>query len=364
MADCKVVQKYSHTIAVAHNDARIVYAGATWETDTRSTAINGSHTYTDTANATATLTFSGDYVGVVMESGTYSGIAEIILDGISQGNFDCYSPYTYYPFVYFTKKLTFGEHTIQVKVTGTKNTSSSGAYIWFDHFFYNIDRYDITVSQQSGVILTFDDTRTSAYDYAIPKLEEYGFKATCFINPGVCMDKTITSDSTLDRWKIYFLRVHDFEVSSHSYEHIDLTALTEDEVRTSLRKSIEWLQNNGMDSGHFAAPFNSINDTVSKVIKEFHCSASIGGDISFNRYEFNPYYMPRYNVQETTDITVLKAELDNVKANNKVITLYFHDITEYTATSPNISKTKFDEIIDYIATIGLKGMRMKDFLPL
>lgn len=357
----KTVQKNSKMIAVPYSSDRITYAGGTWETGARTTAILGTHKFCDTADATATLNFTGDYIGVVVEAGAYSGNMEIILDGASQGTFDCY--YTnYYPFIYFAKKLLYGDHTIVVKVLGTKNASSGGTYIWIDHFIYNVDRYDITNPQKSGVIITFDDTTTSTYDLAITKMEEYGFKGTCFINPGIDLERNIDA-SNFYAWKIYFLKVHDFEIASHSWEHLDLTSLTEDQVRTSLRKSVEWLQANCMDSGHFAAPLNNTNATVIKVAKEFHCSHSIGGDATFDRYAFDPYAMPRHGIQESTNIATTKALIDYAKANNRVLTIYFHTIKASGATGTQINKEKFDEIIDYIASVGLTGMRMRDFLP-
>lgn len=362
-----VTQKHSYMVPISHDNSRIDYTG-TWSLKERTTAIKGSNIFTSEVGATATLEFFSDFVGVVIEAGNSSGIIEIFIDGESQGLFDCYSSIpTFFPWVIFRKRLPLGKHTVQIKCTGEKNESSSGTYARLDHFFYNVEKQTITIPQQSGVILTFDDTNRTCYSYARHKLEEYGYKATCYINPGYPMlEQEIPIGGANDAWKVWWLRTLDYEITSHAWDHTNLTTLTEDEIREDFRKTVEWLQYHGFDYGHFAAPYNAINDLVRSVGKEFHVTISGGGGTFFDPNEFDCYAMPRYAVDETTDLNTLKSVLQYVKNKNKAITLYFHDVEPRTTDIPysSISQVKFEEIIDYIASIDLKVMRMKDFLPL
>jgi peptidoglycan/xylan/chitin deacetylase (PgdA/CDA1 family) len=361
----KITQHGYKTIEVPYNSDRIIYEG-TWSTITIANAIKGEARASSSPEATATLEFTGEYIGVALVTGGYSGIAEIFLDGESVGEFDCYSPHGLYPWVFYTKKLPFGKHTIQVKSTGERNEASGGSLIYIDHFIYDIPKVELITPLQPGVIITFDDTRTTTYKYARQKLEEYGFKATCYINPGISLSKQIpVNGEGMDRWMIHWLKTLDYEITSHGWDHTSFVDLSEDELREDLRKSIEWLRSHNMDTAHLAPPYNIVNTDIDKIVSEYHATMVIGGDKTFNINDFNPLRIPRFSVNHATDFDLFKEKILEVKSgSNKAIVLMYHGIVDdSTATGSNITRDYFDATIDYIANLGLKGMRMKDFIP-
>lgn len=344
-----------HGNPVYYDDPRLVYTG-TWNEQVRSVAIKGKHKWTGGVGNTVSLTFVGDYIAWFAEVGTWSGIVEVILDGVSQGVFDCYY-HDYRTSNVFSQRLPYGEHIITIKATGEKNELSSSAHLRSDSFLYTTDKIELVIPQQPGVVITFDDSRAETLTYAVPKLSEHGYKATCFINPGVGVYFGASG-----AWKIHWLRCYDYELTSHSYTHDDLTLMTEDEIRTNIVQAVEWLQKHNMDYAHMCPPHNTYNAMTQKIVQEHHASMSVGGNTALDPYDFDLYAIPRYPVDESSSLDTLGARLDEAKRANKVIVLYFHGVAP-SATPPNITPEKFGAAIDMIAEKGLHVMRMKDFLP-
>jgi hypothetical protein len=87
------------------------------------------------AGATAKLTFTGTAVSWIGYRDEWSGIAKIILDGRVITNVDTYlSPARAQAVTYAIKNLASGKHTLTIQVTGKKNSSSGGSWIWIDAF--------------------------------------------------------------------------------------------------------------------------------------------------------------------------------------------------------------------------------------
>lgn len=95
--------------------------------------VFGTFSYHNLTNAKLDVKFSGHTVKWIAEKEKTHGIAEVLIDGVSQGNIDTYSPTLLKQQVVFTKSgLTNGPHILTIRVTGTKNPASSGAYVVHD----------------------------------------------------------------------------------------------------------------------------------------------------------------------------------------------------------------------------------------
>ena len=88
------------------------------------------------SNARATLTFTGTAVGWIGYRDEWSGIARIYVDGVMQATVDTYaSPSAGERAVLYTASgLGGGMHTLAIEVTGTRNATSSGSWVWVDAF--------------------------------------------------------------------------------------------------------------------------------------------------------------------------------------------------------------------------------------
>jgi hypothetical protein len=97
----------------------------------------GTVSYTDTANDTATISFTGTQIKFYIAQRNNRGIAAVSIDGGAETNVDEYAAQDAGNVLAYTSPvLAAGTHTFQVRNTGTHNPSSSGTRV-------DIDRVDI-----------------------------------------------------------------------------------------------------------------------------------------------------------------------------------------------------------------------------
>lgn len=96
-------------------------------------------TYSGTTNDYFELKFNGTEIRWFTERRNTHGIAAVSIDGGAETNVDLYNAtQTQQIKVWTSGALSAGEHTIKIRVTGTKNASSSGYYVTHDYLkIYN-----------------------------------------------------------------------------------------------------------------------------------------------------------------------------------------------------------------------------------
>jgi hypothetical protein len=115
-------------------DGQIVYTGS-WTTASLSGASGGSVKHASAAGASAKVTFAGGQsVAWVSTKGADRGIADIWVDGAKLKTADLYASSTQPRKMIYTKSgmNPLNSHTIEVRVLGTKNASSSGTRVDVD----------------------------------------------------------------------------------------------------------------------------------------------------------------------------------------------------------------------------------------
>jgi hypothetical protein len=118
------------------SDGAIVYTGA-WSEETLTGALGGRVKYASASGESAKLTFNGGLnVGWVAPKGADRGIAELWVDGVSTSTRDLYSSTAQPRRMYFTKNSLNAtqQHTLEVRLLGTKNANSSGTRVDVDAF--------------------------------------------------------------------------------------------------------------------------------------------------------------------------------------------------------------------------------------
>ena len=87
------------------------------------------------ATATASVTFNGSGVTVLGYRDQWSGVARVYVDGVLKSEVDTYATtgVAKVP-MYSVSGLPNGTHTVTVEVTGTRNASSAGRWVWVDAF--------------------------------------------------------------------------------------------------------------------------------------------------------------------------------------------------------------------------------------
>jgi hypothetical protein len=105
-----------------------------WAGQSDANASGGTYRISGTAGAQVTFSFTGTAIDWVTALGPAYGQAQVLIDGVSKGTVDLYQAASQWKVLQSYTGLTPGSHTIVVKVTGTKNTSSTGTGVVVDAF--------------------------------------------------------------------------------------------------------------------------------------------------------------------------------------------------------------------------------------
>ncbi|MGQ0467389.1 MAG: S8 family serine peptidase [Sporichthyaceae bacterium] len=123
------------TVSVIQQSAATYGQNSSWSTISVSGALGGTTRRSRATGATASYTFTGTQVAYVATMARDRGMAEVFLDGVSQGVIDLYASSTQSRRIVFsTTGLTPGQHTITVKVLNTRRSSATASYVDVDAF--------------------------------------------------------------------------------------------------------------------------------------------------------------------------------------------------------------------------------------
>lgn len=174
-------------------DPRIKYTGA-WGNWTENTNYAGTIKYLNSPQGgeTASLTFVGTGIEVIVCTNTDRGKYEVFIDGVSQGVVDTYSATTVRQKTVFSKTdLTHGKHTIRLVVKNEKVPQSSGTKVELDAFKV----LDNTLAPQPTQITVSSETGMTTVGKANSSLQ-----LAADVLPANAEDKTVTwsvSDQSL-----------------------------------------------------------------------------------------------------------------------------------------------------------------------
>ncbi len=112
-------------------DVRVLYRGL-WTRGRFPEAAHGTLTYSKAPGAALLFPFDGAEVVYVYTKAFNRGIAEITLDGESQGTIDLYSPSVEWKTASPFRANGPGRHTLQIRVAGRKSASATDVFVDLD----------------------------------------------------------------------------------------------------------------------------------------------------------------------------------------------------------------------------------------
>lgn len=141
----------SHRI-VQEDDPSITYKG-TWLNRYLDAFDGQGEKYTRTSGSEAAFEFYGDSFKMLGVKSTQRGIFEWLIDGVSQGNVDCYNATSNFGQELIVWSGSYGFHRIRLKHHGQKNASATDAIVGIDriqgnwaHSIYLRSAYDTNLS--------------------------------------------------------------------------------------------------------------------------------------------------------------------------------------------------------------------------
>lgn len=108
-----------------------------WDRDTSTAASGGGFLASRTAGAKVRYTFTGTSASILGRKARDGGYAEVWLDGVKQATVSFYAAGTYDKRLIWSKTgLANAEHTVELRVLGTRPTGSASAWVYPDAFRY------------------------------------------------------------------------------------------------------------------------------------------------------------------------------------------------------------------------------------
>lgn len=122
--------------------------------------------------------------------------------------------------------------------------------------------------RQAALSLTFDDGLAEHYTLVLPQLERNGLHATFWINAS-CIGGTDAYASRLSWDNCREMAAKGHEISNHSWSHLNLTGLSEEEIREEIKLNDDAIERElGMRPVTFCYPYNAFNEQVEAIASE------------------------------------------------------------------------------------------------
>lgn len=214
---------------------------------------------------------------------------------------------------------------------------------------YDISKPGARTWERPLVSLTFDDGWQSAYVNGAPLLDEYGFKATFYLNPAA-IDTSVFMSSD----EVAALKNNGHEVASHGYEHLDFTTLNKSSINYQLEHAYQYFkQVQNEQTVDFATPFGGTDSQVTSYARKYYASLRTTQSGLNTRQNFDPYnLLVLYVGRDTTPAKIADA-LAETKADNGWLILVYHRVDTTTQGEPVINPTQFQQQLDVLKKSNL-----------
>ena len=129
-----VVQVDNSVRGTASNQFNFSGSGWVHGTSTGDPYLNNTLSYSNVANNSATVSFTGTKVELYSAKASHHGIVAVSIDNGPETMVDLYSASRQnFAMVFASANLASGQHSLKMRVTGSKNSSATGAYVILDY---------------------------------------------------------------------------------------------------------------------------------------------------------------------------------------------------------------------------------------
>jgi len=123
---------------------------------------------------------------------------------------------------------------------------------------------------EKPIMISFDDGYREQFTIAAPLLTKYGFKAVFFVTTDA-----IGGRRMLKKKQIRLLSDEGHIIANHTFQHKNLTRLTDSSLRTQIFESAKKLQQiTGKEIEYLAYPYGIYNDSLGARLKNFGIKAA------------------------------------------------------------------------------------------
>jgi len=211
------------------------------------------------------------------------------------------------------------------------------------------------------VSITFDDGWLSAFRYAIPIMDKYGFRGTHFIHAEYVDKPGYQSDyMTSAQLKELYSKGH--EIGSHAL-NTEWASIISDpkKVEEHLVRSRDILNGFGFNTVGFAPPNGAFNPEVKEQIKSKYryMRTIIWGP---NNNILEPYNLHCYIVTNKTTLEDITKWVEQAKRYDAWVILLYHRFDATRKADTFVTPQRFEEDVNYLSTIHAKVLPIGEVL--
>lgn len=207
---------------------------------------------------------------------------------------------------------------------------------------------------------SFDDGALSQYDNALPIMNEYGLKGTCFV-----VGANAGQGSTMSAAQMRQLQdTHGWTIGSHTYSHTAQTSQSLAAVEQDIVLNQRWLQDNGLNGWrYFAYPQGEYTFASKAITSRYHdlCRASLAHADQHKVWKGNELQNKKnIRIRDVADgdaASVQIAHVNTAIALGESADFNFHNIKGVGETGTGYSNAAFRSLCQY-----LYGMQQSNVL--
>lgn len=207
---------------------------------------------------------------------------------------------------------------------------------------------------QSGVLLAFDDYDTDSWEAAFDLFDEYGVKATFFVNTFGPGDFCAQAKE----------RGH--EIGFHTIGHMDLTLLEEEHIIEQAIAPIENFREQGYELTAFAYPYGKYSSETNEMLlkhysvlrgayyHELRDKDKVKGTLIESKSIDNINYVDDAQFKNE----VMAVLMDAYENPGTVVSLYSHSINDWAEWAVSVERLEF--VFETAQNLGLKFYTYSD----
>ncbi len=207
------------------------------------------------------------------------------------------------------------------------------------------------------ICFTFDDLHKNVYYLALPAMNQYGYRATCYVNSGSVGAANLLTLPQLGELHMQW----DWEIGGHSLNHERLEELSFSEAATAIETDYANLDNWGFEPRSFALPRGVCPLEYYPLITA-HYDYIRGSNDNAMHNPLNVHALGYLPFQNGWSAETIKDRIQRGIINGEsLIVIGFHRIEE---NSPNYNANCpiaiFNEILAYVHSLGLEVLPLSE----
>ena len=188
-------------------------------------------------------------------------------------------------------------------------------------------RRELSVKLAQPIIsITFDDFPKSVMEYALPLLNERGWKATFYVAAG--LENTINYQGLhFNREDLLLLQDQGHEIACHTYNHVNINKLSAEQVKNEILQNAKALKDMGITQSlyNFAYPYGEVTPTHKTLLaKHFRSMRGIIPNIDTIKVDLNQLSsVPLYS---GSSFQPALNYINNITQTGGYLSLFTHDV--------------------------------------